>query len=129
LKYIDVVAGIIFSDDRSSVLLALRKPNQHQGGLWEFPGGKQESGETQSESLIRELHEEIAISAVSMEYRRTIEHAYDDKAVRLHFWDVLSFTGRESSREGQVLRWVRCSEFADYRFPVANQPIVDELLS
>ena len=82
MTFIDVVAGIIFDESRHSVLLARRKPEQHQGGLWEFPGGKQEAGESQQEALQRELFEEIAIRPDTMRFRRSIEHRYDDKAVR-----------------------------------------------
>lgn len=127
MTFIDVVAGIIFNDDRTSVLLALRKPEQHQGGLWEFPGGKQEPGENQQAALERELLEEIAIQALELEFRRSIEHTYDDKAVRLHFWNVLSFRGEARGKESQVLKWVPCTDLSDFAFPAANQPIVDEL--
>lgn len=129
MTYIDVVAGIVFNDDQSSVLIALRKPLQHQGNLWEFPGGKLEPGESQPEALSRELVEEIGISPDSLTFRRSIEHAYSDKAVRLHFWDVLAFSGQVSGREGQTLQWVRRTELARFPFPAANQAIVDELLS
>ncbi len=125
--YIDVVAGIIFDENRHSVLLARRKPKQHQGGLWEFPGGKQESGESQKEALRRELYEEIAIRPDAIKFRRSIEHCYNDKAVRLHFWDVNSFTGAPKGCEGQVLQWVLTGELAQFSFPAANRSIVEEL--
>ncbi len=127
MTFIDVVAGIIFDESRHSVLLARRKPEQHQGDLWEFPGGKQEAGETQKEALQRELFEEIAIRPDAIHFRRSIEHRYDDKAVRLHFWDVDSFTGTPMGCEGQVLQWVRLDELAQFNFPAANRAIVEEL--
>ena len=127
MTFIDVVAGIIFDESRHSVLLARRKPEQHQGGLWEFPGGKQEAGESQQEALQRELFEEIAIRPDTMRFRRSIEHRYDDKAVRLHFWDVDSFTGAPKGCEGQALQWVPIGELVQFRFPAANQTIVEEL--
>lgn len=127
MTFIDVVAGIIFDENRHSVLVARRRPSQHQGDLWEFPGGKQEAGESQQEALLRELSEEVAICPQEISFCRTIEHLYDDKAVRLHFWHVDSFTGDPFGCEGQELQWVRISELARYSFPAANQSIVDEL--
>ena len=121
------MAGIIFDESRHSVLLARRKPEQHQGGLWEFPGGKQEAGESQQEALYRELFEEIAIRVDAINFRCSIEHRYDDKAVRLHFWDVDSFTGTPAGCEGQVLQWVPLDELAQFSFPAANQTVVEEL--
>ena len=121
------MAGIIFDESRHSVLLARRKPEQHQGGLWEFPGGKQEVGESQQEALHRELFEEVAIRVDAINFRRSIEHRYNDKAVRLFFWDVDSFTGTPMGCEGQVLQWVRLDELAQFNFPAANQAIVEEL--
>ena len=127
MTFIDVVAGIIFDESRHSVLLARRKPEQHQGGLWEFPGGKQEAGESQQEALQRELFEEIAIRPGATSFRRSIEHRYDYKAVRLHFWDIDSFTGTPRGCEGQVLQWVLVDELAQFNFPAANQAVVEEL--
>lgn len=128
LKLIDVVAGVIFDDERKHVLLALRKPEQHQGDRWEFPGGKMEAGETQADALKRELKEEINLSVERCRHRSTLEHHYPDKHVRLHFWDVDQFSGQPQGCEGQRLEWVALTELAVFRFPEANQPVVDELV-
>ena len=129
MKLVEVVAGIIFNARREQVLLALRKPEQHQGDRWEFPGGKMESGETQHDALVRELLEEVNLVVDKARHRRTLEHQYSDKHVRLHFWDVTVFSGKPIGREGQMLRWVDISELTELRFPEANQMIVDELVS
>lgn len=126
---IEVVAGIIFDTAHEQVLLALRKPDQHQGNLWEFPGGKIEPDESQSDALVRELQEEVNITVVSCQYRCSLEHRYADKHVHLHFWDVTVFTGEPDGREGQALRWVSLKELPDYPFPEANQAIVDQLMA
>ena len=129
MKVIDVVAGVIFSEARDQVLLALRKPEQHQGNRWEFPGGKLEVGEAQQQGLARELFEEIAIVVTHSEHRLTLEHEYPDKHVRLHFWDVTSFSGEPYGREGQVLRWVALGDLPSLSFPEANEVIVNQLVS
>jgi len=126
---INVVAGIIFNAKQKSVLLALRKPEQHQGNRWEFPGGKQEPDETLEAALTRELEEEVGLTPTHVHHRTTVEHHYTDKTVRLHFYDVTEFSGCAQGREGQVVRWVPLSELAAYDFPAANQPIVDDLLA
>lgn len=129
MKTIDVVAGVIFSSSREQVLVALRKPGQHQGNRWEFPGGKLESGEALQDGLVRELHEEIGITATQCQARSIIEHEYPEKQVRLHFWDVLAFEGEPQGVEGQRLQWVALPDLGSLVFPEANQPIVDELMA
>lgn len=128
MSVVDVVAGIIFDTNAEYVLLALRKPEQHQGDRWEFPGGKMEANESQADALKRELSEEIDIRVDHSAHRQTLEHHYSDKHVRLHFWDVTSFSGTPRGCEGQRLEWVAIAELAALTFPDANQPIVDSLL-
>jgi len=125
--FIDVVAAVIFSPDYSHVLLSLRKPEQHQGDRWEFPGGKQEVGESIELALLRELHEELGIRVLDYDEIKSLEHTYADKAVRLHFWAVTRFAGQPTGREGQQLRWVSREQLRDLEFPAGNQPIVDWL--
>ena len=129
MQQIDVVAGIIFSTDGREVLLALRKPEQHQGDRWEFPGGKQEADESLRDALQRELLEEIGINVIDCSSRTTIEHEYPEKKVRLHFWDITRFSGVPEGREGQNLQWVTLTELSVLRFPDANQGIVDALVA
>ena len=129
MKFIDVVAGVIFDTSASQVLLALRKPEQHQGNRWEFPGGKLEEGEALHEGLIRELREEIGIVVTQCQPRTIIEHSYADKQVRLHFWDVTAFDGEPAGCEGQTLQWLALAELGALEFPKANQAIVNELLA
>lgn len=128
MKCIDVVAGIIFDTRRKQVLVALRKPEQHQGDRWEFPGGKMEAHEAQTDALARELLEEIDLRVDSSVHRCTLEHQYSDKRVRLHFWDVTDYTGTPRGVEGQELQWVDIEELLALKFPDANQIVVDELV-
>jgi len=128
-RTIDVVAGIVLDESRARVLLALRKPRQHQGGRWEFPGGKLEPGESVDAALARELDEEIGLRPLEWRPRTTLEHAYPGKRVRLHFVDVTRFDGEPSGREGQTLRWVAIAELGALAFPDANQTVVDALVA
>lgn len=127
-KIVEVVAGIIFDAAHEQVLLALRKPDQHQGNLWEFPGGKLEPDESQADALTRELSEEINLVVSDSQYRCSLEHRYADKHVQLHFWDVTAFTGEPKGCEGQELRWVSLTELSTYAFPAANQTVVNQLI-
>jgi 8-oxo-dGTP diphosphatase len=129
MRRVEVVAGVIFNSTGTEVLVALRKPEQHQGDCWEFPGGKLEFGESIESGLARELSEEIGIEVIRSSSRATIEHNYPDKQGCLHFWDVTHFAGTPEGREGQKLRWVAVTTLNNLRFPDANQPIVDALVS
>lgn len=128
LAYVDVVAGIIFSLDKSRVLLTLRKPEQHQGNCWEFPGGKIESLESTEQALFRELDEELGIQVTDCMPFCQIEHEYTDKVVRLQFWQVNAFGGTPHGRENQQLEWFAIEELKGLKFPEANLPVVKKLL-
>lgn len=122
-----VAVGIILRDQ--CVFIALRKSDQHQGGFWEFPGGKCESGELPSVALARELNEECGIVVREAQYFQTVSHDYGDKQVELVFFTVTQFDGEARGREGQEVRWVAVSDLTDYSFPEANEVIVDALLA
>lgn len=123
-KRIHVAAGVILSPE-GQILLALRPKTAHQGGLWEFPGGKVEAGEIVEQALIRELQEELAITVTACESLVEVSHDYTDKSVLLDVWVVSTFTGEPKGNEGQQVRWVRPEQLADYDFPAANVPIVE----
>ncbi len=120
-----VAVGVICDSDQN-ILIARRPAHLHQGGLWEFPGGKIEAGESLSQALVRELREELGITVDPQACQRlvNIDHDYGDKAVRLEVCWVRSFEGEPEGREGQPLRWVPKSTLADYPFPAANQAII-----
>jgi len=136
MKRIQVVAAVIFRFDKTlaqsennHILIARRADHLHQGGLWEFPGGKVEKGETHHQSLVRELQEEINITITSASPMMQISHDYIDKSVTLDIWKVIEFEGNPEGAEGQEIRWVSMDELRDYDFPAANQPILQKLLS
>ena len=120
---IEVAAGVIRDDAQGRILVAKRPEGVHQGGLWEFPGGKLEAGETVSEALKRELWEEIGISVHTSTPLITLEHAYPDRTVRLHVREVREYSGEPQGLEGQPVLWVTPDELDDYAFPAANYPI------
>ena len=123
MKRIHVAAAVIRSDDER-ILIARRSPDRHQGGLWEFPGGKVEAGEDVRDALARELKEELGISVLDARPLIQIEHDYPDKQVLLDVWEVTRFEGEPDGVEGHPLAWVTARSLAEYDFPAANGPIV-----
>lgn len=119
-----VAVGVI-SDGRGHILLTQRAKHAHQGGLWEFPGGKLEAGETVQEALGRELREEIGIEVLTARPLIQINHRYPDLHVFLDVWKVTDFAGSAVPLEGQAMRWVAEHALADYPLPAANRPIVN----
>lgn len=110
------------------VLIALRDPSQHQGGLWEFPGGKVEEGESVQQALTRELKEEVNLQVLQCTPLLTKAHDYGDKKVILDVWCVNHFAGTAEGREGQAVKWLSINELQNFDFPAANQEIISELL-
>ncbi|MCO8162114.1 Nudix family hydrolase [Pseudomonas sp. 21LCFQ010] len=123
MKRVHVVAAVIRGHD-GRILIARRADTQHQGGLWEFPGGKVEQGEAPRAALGRELQEELGIQVETARPLIRIAHDYPDKHVLLDVWDVSAFSGEPHGAEGQPLAWVAPRQLADYEFPAANAPIV-----
>ncbi|MDF2178423.1 8-oxo-dGTP diphosphatase MutT [Aliiglaciecola sp. CAU 1673] len=126
MKVVHVAVGIIQRADQ--IFITRRPDNLHQGGKWEFPGGKVEAGETVQEALTRELHEEVAIDVTNSRPFMLIEHDYGDKKVKLDIHLVMSFTGEPHGKEGQESRWVAIEDLSGYEFPEANKAIVAQLL-
>ena len=125
MSSVHVAVGVILK--QKQVLLAKRAQHQHQGGLWEFPGGKVEAGEHVTAALNRELKEELAINATQMQPLIQIRHDYGDKVVLLDVWTVTAFEGEPSGQEGQPLVWADLNQLIHYDFPAANQPIVSAI--
>ncbi|MCQ4297822.1 Nudix family hydrolase [Pseudomonas stutzeri] len=123
MKRIHVAAAVIRGADER-VLIAKRPLDKHQGGLWEFPGGKVEAGEGVQAALARELLEELGIVVTAAQPLIQVRHDYPDKQVLLDVWEVQAFTGEPHGAEGQPLMWVAADQLTNYSFPAANQPIV-----
>jgi len=120
---IHVVAGVI-KNAANQVLIALRPQHTHQGGLWEFPGGKVEADETALQALQRELQEELAIQVQQARPLLRVHHAYPDKTVLLDVWLIQEWQGKAWGREGQPIEWCTLSALNDKAFPAANTPII-----
>ncbi len=116
------VAAII--NDQHKVLISKRPADVHQGGLWEFPGGKLEPGESIEEGLLRELQEELGITLRHARPLIRVAHDYPDKSVLLDVWRVDRFEGDPVGHEGQQIKWVSVDQLQYYEFPAANLPII-----
>ena len=122
MPIIRVAVAVIKISDR--VLIAKRAKHQHQGGLWEFPGGKIEDGESLQQAIKRECYEELGITPLNINPLTTIEHHYSDKSVRLEVCIVNDFLGVAHGKEGQPLTWCAVEQLSNYTFPEANKEII-----
>jgi 8-oxo-dGTP diphosphatase len=121
--FLHVAVGVI-KDTAGNILISQRPTHVHQGGLWEFPGGKVKPGESVVQALTRELLEELGVKLERCEPLIKIHHHYHDLSVLLDVWTVTDFSGVADSCEGQPIRWVGANELATYDFPAANLPII-----
>jgi len=128
---VHVAVGVIFNSKQDQILIAKRPNHLHQGGLWEFPGGKVSSGEAIEHALARELFEELGISDIQAEPLMHILYDYTDKKVFLDIWIIDQFSGQAQGKEGQQCEWVNLQDLlssqSQYQFPAANQPILERL--
>lgn len=126
---IDVAVAVVLDADRRRVLITRRHPDVHQGGKWEFPGGKREPGESILSALHRELREELGISIhpETCQPLIRIRHEYPEKTVLLDVRLVTQFDGEPHGREGQPLEWRKVDELISAEFPPANRGIIRAL--
>lgn len=125
-KPIVLVAACALVDADRRVLIAERPAGKAMAGLWEFPGGKVEAGETPEEALIRELHEELGITTrvACLAPLTFASHAYDDFHLLMPLFICRRFEGIATAREGQALKWVRAQALRDYPMPAADAPLI-----
>jgi 8-oxo-dGTP diphosphatase len=124
---IHVLAGVI-TDARGRILLARRTEGRDLAGLWEFPGGKREPGESAEDALARELEEELGIRAAIGPSLITVPHRYPHKSLRLDVRHIESWDGQLKGLDGQALAWVPPRKLATYAMPGADRPVVAALL-
>jgi 8-oxo-dGTP diphosphatase len=121
-----VVSAVALIDKDSRVLLARRPEGKSMAGLWEFPGGKVEPGETPEACLIRELHEELGIETWSscLAPLTFASHSYPDFHLLMPLFACRKWEGTPQSRENQTLKWVRPNEMRDFPMPPADVPLI-----
>lgn len=125
---VHVAVGVVLNAE-GAVLVTRRPVHLHQGGLWEFPGGKLEAGEDTAMALVRELREEVGIEVLAARPWLQVRHAYPDKTVLLDVWWVEDFQGVAQGLEGQALAWQLPTALDPALFPVANRVIIQRLLA
>lgn len=123
---VHVAVGVLLNGN-SEVLIALRPAHSHQGGLWEFPGGKVEAGESVEQALNREFEEELGVSVQACTPLIQISHDYSDKSVILDVWRIEKFSGIPQGKEGQAIEWRALSKLRATDFPKANERIIRAL--
>jgi len=123
-----IAVGIIVNE-KDEILISLRPQESMLGGLWEFPGGKQEIGETLDETLRRELKEELDVETEIFEKFKELKHAYSHFKITMHaFWCKIK-NGNPKPRSSDKLEWVNLSNIDHFPFPKANKNIINDLLS
>ena len=125
-KRLLLVAACALVDTDGRVLLSQRPPGKQLAGLWEFPGGKVEPGETPEETVVRELAEELGIETreACLSPLFFASHAYERFHLLMPLFICRKWEGRAEAREGQQLAWVRPAAMADYPMPPADLPLV-----
>jgi len=119
----------IIENSEGELLIALRPDDAMLGGLWEFPGGKKEKGESIEETVERELHEELGVQVAVGEKFMDLKHAYSHFKITLHaYWCTIK-TGTPKPKSSTDLKWVTLEEIDDYPFPKANKVLIEKLLS
>lgn len=121
-----LVSAVALVDVDGRVLLAQRPEGKSMAGLWEFPGGKIEDGETPEAALIRELNEELGIDtwASCLAPLTFASHSYDEFHLMMPVFACRKWEGTPQAREGQVLKWVKPIEMRDYPMPAADIPLI-----
>ncbi|MFG6654409.1 pyrimidine (deoxy)nucleoside triphosphate diphosphatase [Scandinavium sp. M-37] len=127
LKTIDVVAAIIEKD--GLILLAQRPLQADQPGLWEFPGGKVEPGETQPEALRRELREELGIDALPAAYVASHQREVSGRLIHLHAWHVPEYHGELTAHEHSQLVWVTPEAAFSWDLAPADIPLLEAFMT
>ncbi|QRY56348.1 (deoxy)nucleoside triphosphate pyrophosphohydrolase [Sphingobacterium siyangense] len=126
MDLIKVVCGIIFKDDL--VLICRRKSEKSLGGYWEFPGGKVEDGESNEESLLRELIEELNLTVKIKRHFFDTVHQYDNGAIELISFICETENIASESTDHDQLEWVKISDLLNWKLAPADIPIAKELI-
>lgn len=125
-----LVAACALVDADGRILIAQRPEGKSLAGLWEFPGGKVDAGETPEEALIRELEEELGIrtKVACLAPLTFASHTYETFHLLMPLYICRRFQGIATGREGQALKWVRAKALRDYPMPPADEPLIPFLI-
>jgi len=121
-----LVAAVALIDAEGRVLLAQRPEGKSMAGLWEFPGGKVEPGETPEAALVRELQEELGIDTWEscLAPLTFASHSYDEFHLLMPLFACRKWNGLVTAQEGQKLAWARANQLRDYEMPPADIPLI-----
>lgn len=122
---LDVAAGLVFRDGK--LLITQRHAQDHLGGLWEFPGGKREPGETFEQCLIRELREELGIEVAVVELLESLTHEYPRRRIRLKFFRCHLRAGEPQALDCQQFKWIGVAGLDEHSFPPADARLLEKL--
>ncbi|MFC1883978.1 8-oxo-dGTP diphosphatase MutT [Thermodesulfobacteriota bacterium] len=123
----NVAAGIIRKD--GLILIARRPKGRHLAGLWEFPGGKQEDGESLENCLEREMREELGLSVKADKSVMRVDYEYAKKTISLYFFECYVLGGEPEVMESQDVKWVNPMDLSEFNFPPPDMKLVDFLSS
>ncbi|AGH80651.1 mutator MutT protein [Psychromonas sp. CNPT3] len=126
MKIIEISIGIV-KNQKAQYLLSLRGLTRHQGGKWEFPGGKVEPLESPAQAMCRELEEEVGLVAIDYHLLEHVYFDYGDRQLNLYFYLVEKYRGEVCSHLDQEVRWVSASGLSEYDFPEANKSVLEKL--
>lgn len=117
----------VVQNKQNEILVSLRRNELHQGGKWEFPGGKVDIDESSEQAMLRELSEEVGLVATEYKHFKYVEYNYPDKKLSLDFYHVTQFTGIANSTVNQAVKWVDIDELQGFDFPDANKEVIEAL--
>lgn len=128
MKVVTVVAAALI-DEKNQVLVAQRPQGKHMAGLWEFPGGKLEAGETPEAALVRELREELSITvdAAQLQAIGFVSHAYEDFHLLMLLYGCRHWQGQVSASEHSGLKWTGAEALSTLAMPPADAPLLEPL--
>ncbi|WP_160061027.1 8-oxo-dGTP diphosphatase MutT [Psychromonas sp. L1A2] len=123
-----IISIAIVQNEHKKLLISRRQKGQHLAGKWEFPGGKVEQGEALEVAMLRELEEEVGLTATKYSLFDSLSFQYDEVHLHLNFYLVTDYQGEATSLEGQQIKWVSAAELSQYDFPKANLTVINKLL-
>lgn len=123
-----IISIAIVQNEHKKLLISRRQKGQHLAGKWEFPGGKVEQGEALEIAMLRELKEEVGLTATQYSLFDSLSFQYDEVHLSLYFYLVTAYQGEAASLEGQQIKWVTAAELNQYDFPKANLTVINKLL-